>query len=235
MTTPGSERSTSRLVWPTSMSARVLRHRRVAARVLIARGLGIVGVLLYNWWVVVAIHGNLLTSSDEFFSDLEAVGRPDAATLQHLDLAAGVVMVAALMLRGARSRGTTRAEWPWLVGFAFAGALGGQFAYACSEALSSTCRSAEWHLQLPAHHYVHVLAGIIEFATATTASYVAWRRTRNDNVAVARVIRGVGVALIVGYPLLALAYLGDRYGAFIEPIFFLCFSTLATIELFEKS
>ena len=67
-------------------------------------------------------------------------------------------------MRGARSRGSARAEWPWLVGFALAGTLGGQFANACSEALSATCRSEEWHLRLPAHHYVHVVAGVIEFA-----------------------------------------------------------------------
>ena len=235
MTTPGSEPSTSRLKAASSSPARSPLRGGLSARVTIARGLGVVGVLLYNWWIVVAIHGNLLTNSDEFFSDLEAVGRPHATTLQHLDLAAGIVMVLALVLRGARSRGSARAEWPWLVGFALAGTLGGQFAYACSEALSATCRSEEWHLRLPAHHYVHVVAGVIEFATATFALYVAWRRTRNDDNAVARVLRGVGVALIVGYPLLALAYLSDAYGAFVEPIFFICFSTVAMVELFEES
>ena len=235
MTTPGNEPSTSWLESPGSVPTRGPRPQRVTARVSIARVLGVVAILLYNWWIAVAIHGNLLTSSDEFFSDLEAVGRPHAALLQHLDLAAGVVMLVALTLRGARSRGSVRAEWPWLVGFALASALGGQFAYACSEALSATCRSAEWHLRLPAHHYVHVIAGVIEFATASFAVYVAWRRTRNDNVAAAHVVRGVGVAFIVGYPLLALAYLSDSYGAFVEPIFFICFSTMAAVELCEKS
>jgi len=235
MTSHGSEPSTSRLESTSATATHGPLPGGAGAMVWAARALGVVGVLLYNWWVVVAIHGNLLTNSDEFFSDLEAVGRPHAATLQHLDLAAGVVMLTALVLRGAKSRGSVRAEWPWLVGFALAGALGGQFAYACSEALSSTCRSAEWHLRLPAHHYVHVVAGVVEFATATFALYLAWRRTRSDDTAVARVLRGVGVALIVAYPLLALAYLSDAYGAFVEPVFFICFSTIAMVELFEKS
>ena len=58
--------------------------------------------------------------------------------------------------------------------FAVAGAIGGHFAYACPEGLSGACRSAEWHLRLPLHHYLHVLSGIIEFAAISDAVYFAW-------------------------------------------------------------
>jgi|GEM_PF-568497 len=194
---------------------------------------GAVGLGLYNWWAVVAVHGHLLTTPDELFSDLEAVGRPDAALLQRLDLVAGLVLIAALLARGRRGPDGPRAEWPWLVAFAGAGAVGGHFAYACPEGLSASCRSAEWRLVLPAHHYVHVVAGIAEFATATVAIYLARQRTRPVERPTTRVIRWTGRTLVVAYPLLGYAYLTDRLGAFVEPIFFLCFSAMVLVELME--
>jgi len=194
---------------------------------------GAAGLAVYNWWAVVAVHTHLMTSPDELFSDLEAVGRPDAATLQRLDLVAGLVLVAALLARGRRGPDGARAEWPWLVAFAASGAVGGHFAYACPEGLSAACRSAEWRLALPPHHYVHVLAGIAEFATATTAVYLAWQRTRPVERPTSRAIRWTGRTLVVAYPLLGFAYLTDRLGAFVEPVFFLCFSVMVLVELVE--
>jgi hypothetical protein len=198
-----------------------------------AIALGVVGVALYNWWVVVAFHTHLLSTPDELFSDLEAAGRPDAAALQHLDLFAGVVLATALVVRGRRGPQGNRAEWPWLLAFAVAGGLGGHFSYVCPEGLSASCRSAEWRLALPPHHYLHVLAGIAEFATATVAAYLAWQRTRAVERPTTRVVRWTGRALVAAYPLLAYAYLTDRLGAFVEPIFFVCFSVLVLVELVE--
>jgi len=211
----------------------VLRRREYGVRLFVARFLGLVGIVLYNWWVWVVVASNLLVSTDEFFSDLEATGRPDAAIFQHLDLAAGVVMVVAFLIRGPWGPKGRRTEWPWLLLFAVAGAVGGHFAYACPEGLSEACRSAEWHLRLPLHHYLHVISGIIEFATMTTAVLLAWRRTRGDAGWVSRSIKGVGLTMVIGYPLLGVAYLTDRFGAFVEPIFFLCFSAMVAIELCE--
>jgi hypothetical protein len=187
------------------------------ARILVGELLGLVGIVLYNWWVYVVVATNLLTSTNAFFSDL----------------AAGIVMFVALLLRGPWGPQGKRREWPWLVVFALAGTVGGHYSYACPEGLSAACRSAEWHLRLPLHHYLHVLSGIIEFAMITTAIYLAWRRTRDERTLVATSIKWTGVALIVGYPLLAVAYLTDRFGSFIEPIFFICFSVMIFIELFE--
>jgi hypothetical protein len=181
----------------------------------------------------VAVHSHLLTTRDELFSDLEAVGRPDAALLQRLDLIAGLVLVAALLARGRRGPDGPRVEWPWLVAFAAAGAVGGHFAYVCPEGLSASCRSAEWRLALPAHHYVHVVAGVAEFATATVAVYLARQRTRPVERPTTWAVRWTGRALVVAYPLLAYAYVTDRLGAFVEPIFFLCFSVMVLIELVE--
>ena len=103
-----------------------------------AVAVGAVGIALYNWWIPVALSGRLLTTPDELFSDLEASGRPDATLLQHLDLAAGLVLLAALLLRGPIGRGGRRSEWPWLLAFAVSGAVGGQFAYACPEGISAS-------------------------------------------------------------------------------------------------
>ena len=158
-----------------------------------AVALGVVWVALYNWWVPVAFDRRLMTSPDEFFSDLEATGRPDATLLQHLDLAAGLVLVVALLVRGSRSGGpdggpSGRGSSPWRV----AGAIGGQFSYACPEGLSASCRAAEWRLALPHHHYVHVLAGIAEFAFGTVAVYMAWQRTRPKEYGLTRAVRWTG-------------------------------------------
>lgn len=204
-----------------------------SARIVVAQFLGLVGIVLYNWWVYVVVATNLLTSTNAFFSDLEATGRRDAALFEHLDLAAGVVMFVALLLRGPWGPKGKRGEWPWLLVFALAGMSGGHFSYACPEGLSAACRSAEWHLRLPLHHYLHVISGIIEFAMMTTAVFLAWKRTRDEHTLVATAVKGTWIALLVGYPMLAVAYLTDRFGAFVEPIFFICFSVMIFVELFE--
>ena len=211
-------------------ASRVGRGRLVTSRVI-----GVASIAIYNWWVVVAFDRHLLTSPNAFFSDLEATGRPDAALLSHLDLTAGVILAVALLLRGPRSRGIIRPEWTMLIGYALAGAIGGQFSYACSDGLSHACRVAEWHLRLPLHHYVHVVAGIFEFAFATSAIYLTWRRTRTTSGFSNRLLSWIGIAVIVGYPLLGVAYLTNRWGAFVEPVFFICFSAIAAFELFESA
>ena len=215
---------------PGRAASPVDRRRVVASRII-----GVISIALYNWWIVVVFDRHLLTSPNAFFSDLEATGRADAALLSHVDLAAGLLLVVALMLRGPRSKGLVRPEWSLLVAYAFAGAIGGQVPYACSEGLSHACRVAEWHLRLPLHHYVHVVAGIFEFAFATSAIYLAWRRTRASTGRSNQLLSWLGVALIVGYPLLGVAYLTNRFGAVVEPIFFICFSAIAAFELFETA
>jgi len=198
-----------------------------------AMTLGLVGIALYNWWLVVALSGRRVTTPDELFSDLEAVGRPDAAILQRLDLTAGLVILAALLLRGRHGPDGPRSEWPWLVAFAVSGAVGGHFSYVCPEGLSATCRSQEWRLALPPHHYILVLAGITEFAAATVAIYLARHRTRLVEEPVTWAICWTWRALLVAYPLLAVAYITDRFGALVEPAFFVCFSAMVAAELFE--
>jgi hypothetical protein len=198
-----------------------------------AIAVGVAGLALYNWWIPVAFDRRLMTSPNELFSDLEATGRPDATLLQHLDLAAGIVLLAALLLRGAVGRTGRRSEWPWLLAFAVAGAVGGQFSYACPEGLSASCRAAEWRLALPHHHYVHVAAGIAEFTFGTVAVYLAWQRTRAKETPITRTVRWTGRMMVVAYPLLGLAYVTDHFGAFVEPIFFTCFSLMVLVELLE--
>ncbi|HEY5185590.1 MAG TPA: DUF998 domain-containing protein [Actinomycetes bacterium] len=209
-------------------------HRVGTARIVVSRVLGVASLASYNWWVGVLLGTHLLTSPNGFFSDLAAVGQPHAELLSNLDVAAGLLMVAALVLRGRNGPAGARPEWPLLVTFAVAGAVGGKFPYQCPEGASAACRAAEWHLQLPWPHYVHILAGIVEFASATLAVLAARRRTAAQRDPVGRVVRGIGWVLVVAYPLLAVSYLTVRLGAFVEPVFFVCFSVMAAVELFER-
>jgi hypothetical protein len=203
------------------------------ARVKVARVLAVGGVLAYNWWVVVLFVPGLMPSANGFFSDLEATGRLHTGLMSDADLVAGVLMLAALFLRGSRAGGGVRREWKWMVAFALAGVVGGRYSYACAEGLSERCRQLEWHLQLPIHHYIHVLSGIAEFATLTGATIIAMRRTRGDATPVARIYKALVEVLAIGYPLLGLAYLTDRLGALVEPIFFVTFSAMVLTEVFE--
>jgi len=146
---------------------------------------------------------------------------------------AGLLLVGALVLRGPFAGGLARREWPWLVAFAAAGGIGGHYPYACSEGLSASCRRLEWHLQLPLHHYIHVVSGIAEFAFLTVAVVLAVRRTRGSTTRAARVYPVLLRVLVVGYPLLGLVYLTDRLGTLVEPIFFVTFTAMALTEVFE--
>ena len=200
-----------------------------------ARAAAVAGVVAYNWWVVVPFVPGLMPSVNGFFSDLEATGRPHAVLMSDADMAAGLLMVVALLLRGPSASHGVRREWKWMVAFAVAGAVGGRFPYACSEGLSATCRTLEWHLQLPVHHYIHVVSGIAEFATLTTAAVIAMRRTRNDGTRESHLYAGVVKVLAVGYPFLGFVYLTDRFGTFVEPVFFIAFSAMLLLEVFEPN
>jgi hypothetical protein len=207
---------------------------RASVRTVAAKALVVGGVISYNWWVVVPFVPGFMPSVNGFFSDLEVAGRPHAALMSDADMLAGVLLTAALLVRGARAQGGPRREWKWMVVFAIAGGIGGRFPYACSEGLSAACRQMEWNLQLPLHHYIHVVAGIAEFATLTTAAVIAMRRTQKSGAPVARMYAWVVKVLAVAYPLLGVAYITDRLGTFIEPVFFVAFSVMVAVEVFES-
>jgi hypothetical protein len=78
-----------------------------------------------------------------------------------------------------------------------------------------------------------MVSGIVEFAALTTAAVIAMHRTRGDGTVWARVYSGLVTLLAVGYPLLGLAYLTDRLGTLVEPIFFIAFSVMLLAEVFE--
>ena len=202
------------------------------ARIRWAKALSVIGVAVYNWWVVVPFVPGMVPSVNGFFSDLEASGQPHAGLLSYADMLAGALMVAALLLRGSLAGHGVRREWKWIVAFGVAGMVGGRYPYYCSEGLSATCRHLEWRLQLPVHHYVHVASGIAEFVLLTGAAAVAMRRTHDGSVE-ARIYRGVVGLLVLAYPMLGLAYLTDRLGTFVEPIFFVAFSLMFLTEVFE--
>jgi len=196
------------------------------------QAVGIAGVVAYNWWVVVPFRHGWMRSPDELFSDLAANGQPHAVVLQRLDLLAGLSLALTFLVRGASGRAAR--EWPWLVAFGSAAAIGGRFSFACASGLDATCRYQEWHLALPAHHYVHMVMGVTEFVAITMAIWLAFRRTRFGNTFEARTVRVLVQVLLVAYPLLGVAYLTDHWGALVEPVFFVAFTVFMLVELNES-
>lgn len=204
-------------------------------RIGAARVVGLVGLAAYNWWVWVLLGTHLLTSPDVLFSDLEVAGRPDASLLSHIDVLAGVLVLGALLLRGRDGPLGGGREWWLLVVFAVAGIVGGFFPYLCAEGAVAACRSAEWHFQLPWRHYAHIVAGIVEFGSVSIAVLLTWWRWRERRDLASRLVRVIGGVLLVAYPSICVSYLADRWGAVVEPLFFVSFTATILVQLFADA
>ena len=209
---------------------RLARARRAAAWVL-----GIAGLAAYNWWLLVPVRPGLMTSPDELFSDLEVSGRPYAAAMQHADIASGVLLFLAFCAAGFVPTRAGRREWLALLSFAVAGSLGGLFPEVCADGVSAVCRRLEWHFQLPASQYIHMVAGILEFAAITIALAYAVRRTRGSRARSARCYRGLARGAVLAYPLLGAAYLVNRMGGVMEAVFFAGFTVMVVAELVDRT
>lgn len=209
------------------------RERFLAAdhRLLGARLTGMLGLGAYNWWLAAPLVPGMLRDRNGFFSDLSADGQPHAAMLHRVDTLAGVLLLVALLLRGPLDGLTKRAEWPWLVAFALVAAIGGMFPYACAPGYDGACRRLQYGFHLPFHHYVHMVAGVSEFFFATMAIWLARYSDPEGHRLPGRVSHLLLPALIVAYPILGFAFLRDRAGSLIEPVFFLIFSAIVVAEL----
>jgi hypothetical protein len=189
-------------------------------------------MVAYNWWAIVPFRHGLLRSVNSFFSDLEVKGARDAALFGRLDVIAGSLFLVALVLahRPERER---QWEWRLFMTFAAAAGAGGLFPFSCAEGTDASCRSAEWHFELPFHHYMHVLLSAIEFLSVTVAMLLAWRRTRRSDpqTAEARAFRWITGVVVIGYVPLAVAYFSDHLAALVEPVFFLAFSLAVFTEV----
>ncbi|MCU1454480.1 MAG: Uncharacterized protein JWN46_2626 [Acidimicrobiales bacterium] len=209
-------------------------------RRIVALGAGAAGLAAYNWWLLVLFVPGMVHTTNGFFSDFASQGQPHASALQTLDLVGGSLLVLALLL----SR-RARPEWPWLLTWAAAAAIGGRYPYACAADVSAACSSLEVHLQLPVSHYVHMAAGIIEFGAATMAIWRARARRIGIDLTADAGAEGADGSrdatpdvadwswriLLVGYPLLAIAYFSGRGGILLEPVFFASFSATAVAHL----
>ena len=176
-----------------------------------------------------------MTSPDELFSNLEVSGQPYAAAMQHADLAAGLLLLAAFWAAGHGTSRAGRREWLSMLGFAAAGALGGLFPEVCADGVNAVCRRQEYRFELPASQYIHMVAGIFEFAAITVALLYAVRRTRHQRTRPAAVYRALAIGALVAYPLLGAAYLFDRFGGIMEAVFFAGFTVMVITQLAERT
>ena len=177
----------------------------------------------------------MLGPFNELFSDLEIDGRPYSVAMQHADLASGVLLLIVFLILGSRKKIKNFKEWLYMVIFSIGGMVGGIFSESCSDTTSAVCRHKEIRFQLPAHHYLHIIAGIIEFGSITIALYLARQRTRNQNTQVAKVYNILTKGALFGYPLLILAYLTNYFGGFIEMFFFLAFTMIVVTQIWERT
>ena len=204
-------------------------------RTVVAWVLGIVGLAAYNWWLLVPLKPGLMTSPNELFSNLEVSGQPYATAMQHADLGAGLLLIAAFWAAGHGTSWAARREWLSMLVFAAAGALGGLFPEVCADGVNAVCRRQEYRFELPASQYIHSAAGILEFAAITVALLYAVRRTRHELTRPAAAYRALAVAALVAYPLLGGAYLFDRFGGIMEAVFFAGFTVMVLTQLGERT
>jgi hypothetical protein len=195
--------------------------------------LGIAGLLLYNWWILVPLKPGLMHSPNELFSDLEVTGQPFASAMQHADLLSGVLILMALLLIGCQKKRPEFREWVAMLVFAGAVLIGGIFPEACPDGISAACRALEWSFQLPLHHYLHIIAGIFEFGGITFALAFAYRRTRGLQTFRAKIYHRLGLGAFVTYPILGLAYIVNIFGSLIEAVFFVSFALIVMAQLFD--
>ena len=200
-------------------------------RLLAARVVGAAGLLVYNWWIPAIVVRRGFPKADAFFSDLSANSEPHAKALQRLDLLAAALILLALLLRGPLGRSGRRKEWPVLVAFAVASGVGGLFPFQCASTGNAVCRQLESQLQLPLHHYLHILAAVAEFGFATAAILLA-RASADIRTPEGRMVRRIFVTVALCYPMLAASFFTRRWGAFIEPVYFVSFSLIVAAELF---
>lgn len=205
------------------------------SRTALAWILGIAGLAAYNWWLLVPLKPGLMTSPDELFSNLEVSGQPYATAMQHADVASGLLLLAAFWAAGHGSSLAGRREWLSMLGFAAAGALGGFFPEVCADSVNAVCHREEYHLELPASQYIHMAAGMLEFAAITAALAYAVRRTRHERTRPATAYRALAMAALVAYPLLGAAYLFDRLGGVMEAVFFAGFTVMVLTQLAERT
>ena len=147
----------------------MIASRRLLIRVVVAWFFGILGLLSYNWWVLVPLKPGLMRSPNELFSDLEVTGQPFATAMQHADLLSGLLLIGAFVAIGNKSIPGGRRDWLAMMVFAGAGLLGGVFPEVCADGINVGCRNMEWSFQLPLQQYLHIVVGILEFGGITVA------------------------------------------------------------------
>lgn len=237
MTRPGEVATRSRRSAATSAagyrgSAAGLRPR---LRIILAWIFGTAGLVCYNWWLLVPLKPGLMTSPNELFSNLEVTGQPYAAAMQHADVASGLLLLAAFWVAGRGTGRGERREWLAMLGFAAVGAAGGLFPEVCADGVNAVCRRMEYRLELPASQYIHMVAGILEFAAITVALLWAAQRTRGQSTRPAAAYRRLGIGALIAYPLLGAAYLLDRLGGLMEVAFFVGFSVMVVTYIAERA
>ena len=213
------------------MTPHTISERRRRA----AWGLTMAGLVFYNWWLAVLLRPSLLKSPNELFSNLEVSGQPFANWMQHADLVAGMLLCVAFVVVGVQSLQRGVGEWLLLVAFAVSGAAGGYFPEQCLDTINRSCHLDELELQLGGAQYLHIVAGILEFAAITGVLILSYRRTRGERSPEARIYRSLYLGAWVLFPLLAIAYLFVLGGSFVEGAFFTGFTLIVVTQIFERT
>ena len=192
-------------------------------------------VLAYNWWLIVPFRHGLLTSVNSFFSDLEVKGAPDAGVFGKLDVIAGALFLAALLLSH-RARTTRHAP---------------SGDYSClrdrrgrrrtvslllrrRDGLRVPDRGMAPAIAVPPLRARAAVRSRIPLRHDCTAARMASHATKRCPASRPKTEHFAGWqpgSSSSATPPLAIAYFSDRYAALVEPVYFLAFSLAAFTEV----
>jgi hypothetical protein len=219
----------------TSSAERTAAETLSATRRRTACCFAVPGLVLYNWWIAVPLRPSLLVSPNELFSNLEVNGQPYVSWMQRADFASRLLLFAAFSIVGWQSLDDGTLEWLLILVFALGGATGGILQEQCLDTINRSCHLDEIELRLGGPQYLHIVAGIIEFASIAAVLYLSYRRTRGEPSRIATLYRWLYAGAWVFYPLLAVAFLFVLGGSFVEAAFFTGFSLIVIAQIRERT
>lgn len=193
----------------------------------------VMGLLLFNWWIALPAFVPASGMFDRLISDATATGAPNADLLRWIEAIGAVLLLVALFVRGPLDGNSrVRRDWWCVVGLVVFEMVGAVFVEACESGTDRECFDRELALELPWHHYLHIVAGVAEWSLAVLAALYGWRRLRGT--ARGRVYAAMLVYGAVILVPLAVTFVTHRLFSAVEFTIYAAFSTIIVLVVSER-